>query len=127
MAASPPAIAGVFYRHITLHRFVRAGTAREAESLASCGVELHTGELLDLWAVVEQAAVVHQRAALYRHAGEADLWWVSIDVHATVRAPNVEAASEAAHQVITVSELCAITDVFQYEIQLLDTVSALVA
>ncbi|CPW67015.1 Uncharacterised protein [Mycobacteroides abscessus subsp. bolletii] len=67
--------------------------------------------------IVESAAVEHTAVYPYLHAGEDnDLWQVSITVNTRLRAADACAASEAAHQLITVDPAWARTDAFEFEI-----------
>lgn len=114
-----PTAAQCFTRHVTLHRFIRASDSAAAQRIGAVGLQLASGTLADPAVVVEEIAVQQQRVAPYRHAGEEDLWWVSVDVGAVLLAQSPRAADEAAHQLVTVSREASAADVFEYEIQVL--------
>ena len=108
-----------FGRHVTVHRFVRASDSAAAQLLGTAGLQLASGTLAHPEVAFEHVAIEQWRVAPYRHAGEDNLWWVSIDVGAALRAEGPDAADEAAYQLVTVSRDAAASDVFEYEIQVL--------
>lgn len=119
MDTARPLPAGTYHRCVTLHRFIQAPDSATARRLAACGVQLATGTVRAPDADVVWIGAARPRAARYRHAGCADLWLVSTDVHALLRTSSPAAATEAAHLVASVTEHAMATDEFECEIQVL--------
>ncbi|TLH64264.1 hypothetical protein C1S80_12695 [Mycolicibacterium aubagnense] len=111
--------AGTYHRCVTLHRFVQAPNAAAARRLAANGVQLTTGTLRAPDAYVVWIGAARPRIARYHHAGCADLWLVSTDVHALLRAAGPDTATEAAYLLVSVAEHATAADEFESEIQVL--------
>ncbi|CPS21844.1 MULTISPECIES: hypothetical protein [Mycobacteroides] len=110
-----------FHRVVTLHRFIHAPDADTAHERAHHGMQIDRNMPPDRFSIVESALVEHTAVLPYLHAGEDDdLWQVSIKVSARLRTANALAATEAAHQLVTVDPRKARDDAFEFEIQVSD-------
>ena len=103
--------------HVTLVRYVHADDHGGAVGIGSSGLELTHGDVPASSAWVETVVARQPSASLYRHAGQEGLWRVSIDVDATVRATSEGEASEAAHQLVTISPAAPAADAFEFELE----------
>lgn len=119
---TPPQLkAALHHRRITVHRFVRAANSEAAARTGARGIILATGTLADPPAVIEHIATARPRVAPYTHTGTQGLWWVSTDVDALLCAVGTCAATEAAHQLVTIDEDETQDDAFEFEIQVLSS------
>jgi len=103
--------------HATLVRYVHAGDHGGAVGIGSAGLELTHGDVPASSAQVETIVARQPSADPYLHADLEGLWRVSIDIDATARATSEEEASEAAHQLVTISPAAAAADAFEFEIE----------
>ena len=106
-----------FDLHVTLVRYVHGDDSSAAVGTATHGLELTHGPVPASAAHVETIVARQPTASPYHHAGQAGLWRVSIDVDATVRASSEEEASEASHQLVSISASAAASDAFEFELE----------
>ena len=104
--------------HVTLVRYVHAHDYGGAVGIGSAGLELTHGDVPASSAQVETIVARQPSATPYHHADLEGLWRVSIDIDATVRATSEEEASQAAHQLVTISPAAAAADAFEFELEL---------
>ena len=103
--------------HVTLVRYVHGGDHGGAVAIGSAGLELTHGDVPASSAQVETIVARQPSAAPYRHQGREGVWRVSIDIDATVRATSEDDASEAAHQLVTISPAAPAADAFEFELE----------
>lgn len=107
-----------FHRTVTLHRFVHAPNADAAHEKAHHGMQIQGNSPVGQFVAVESALIERTVALPYLHAGEDDdLWQVSITVGTRLRTASDLAATEAAHQLVSVDPAIARDDAFEFEIQ----------
>lgn len=110
-----------FRRLVTLHRFVHALDADSAHQIAHQGMQIVGNQISEQFAIVETAIIERTAVYPYLHAGEDDdLWQVSIEVGVRLRTATARAATEAAHQLVTVDPAATRDDAFEFEIKVFE-------
>lgn len=101
----------------TLQRYVRGADADEAVRVGRQGVQLASKTIKEPQAWIDDIHIDAVTARQYQHAGEFDVWEVSITVSAVLYCFDELTAREAAHQLVTVPANVTAGDVFEFEVE----------